>query len=779
MRPRGWMIVAPMLVATLLVAILLITMRGLTSSTPRPAAGPARSGAATLGATKLGLTKLGATTEPWRNPARTPDERARAATAAMTRDEKIALVHTHVGIPWGGRPKPTGAIGSAAIWPGVPRLGIPALQEADGSLGLANPLHVPQLYDVTALPAALATAATFDPALARAGGAVIGGQARAKGIGILLAGGANLVRDPRGGRTFEYFGEDPLLTGRMAGAAVAGIGTRGVISTLKHFALNDGENGRTVANAVLAEPAARESDLLAFELALEDGRPGAVMTGYNRVNGTHASQSAPLLATLKNDWHFPGFAMSDWGATHSTAAAALAGLDQQSGEEFDGAPWFGALLSQALASGAVPFGRLDDMVRRILASTFAAGLADDPPRAGTTFDREADAAIARRIAASSVVLLKNKADALPLRPGLRRIVVIGAHSDIGVLSGAGSSQVTPRGSQPFSAEQPRQATIGIKYYHPSAPVDAIARRAPGASVVFASGEDHAAAAAAARGADQVIVFAEQWLAEARDAPNLRLPGGQDDLIAAVADANPRTAVVLETGGAVTMPWLPRVPAVLEAWYPGSEGAEAIADVLFGTVDPSGRLPITFPQSESQLPRPTLPAADDKTSSPGGADTGGFDIDYDIEGADVGYRWFAGRRLMPLFPFGYGLSYTRFRYALPEVRVDGSLVRASVEVRNEGTREGTDTPLFFVEPEPAEAKAGSFVRRLAGWTRVTLRPGETRRVRVVIDPRLLARFDGAGHGWRITAGRYLMSVRPDAVASGPTRTFDLEDALLPP
>ena len=708
--------------------------------------------------------------EVWRDPSLSPDVRAEAAVRAMTLDEKIAVVHTHVGTPYKGKPKPAEAIGSAAIWPGVPRLGIPAEQESDGSLGVGNPLRLPALYDVTPLPSGLAIAATFDPGLARAGGRMIGGEARAHGFGVLLAGGANLIRDPRDGRSFEYASEDPLLTGRMVGAAIAGIQSTGVISTLKHFAINDEETGRVVLSADLRESSARESDLLAFEIALEQGDPGAVMTSYNRVNGTYTSENAALLSTVKREWQFPGFVMSDWGGTHSTHAAAMAGLDQQSGEEYDRADYFGDALKQAVEAKQVPPDRLDDMVRRVLRTGFAVSTADRPAGAPARGGVRAARALARRIAANGIVLLKNERGALPLHPGLRRIVVIGAHADRGVLSGGGSSQVMPHGSEPFSEEQPRHVTIGLKYYHPSVPTDAIRAHAPGAEVVFVEGRDHQAAAAAAKGADQVIVFAEQWLAESRDAPDLALPSEQNELIEAVAAGNPHVVVVLETGSAVTMPWLDRVAAVMEAWYPGARGADAIAAVQLGVVDPAGPLPLPFPPSEAPLPRPPPPDPVVGSAHPGGPDQGGFDIDYETEGADVGYRWFARTGSPPLFPFGFGLSYTTFSAADLRVHVHGEWVTATIDVRNDGDREGIDTVQLYVEPA-----AGGFARRLGGWGRVTLAAGETRRVTISVDPRLLARFDASRQGWIIAGGEYTLSVRPDATTAGLQGAFSLRDA----
>ncbi len=710
----------------------------------------------------------------WRDPTLTPDVRAHAALQAMSPDEKLSLVHTHYGLPHLQAGKASGAIGSAGYAPGIPRLGIPPLQEADAGLGVANPGGLDRLDDVVPLPSALALGATFDPALARAGGAMIGGEARAAGFNVLLAGGANLTRDPRGGRNFEYIGEDPLLTGRMVGETIAGVQSRGVVSTAKHFALNDQETGRIVLSADLGDRAARESDLLAFELALEIGHPGAVMTSYNRVNGTYASQNAALLSILKSDWHYPGWVMSDWGAVHATVPAALAGLDQESGEEFDDETYFGAPLAAAVARNEVPQARLDDMVVRQLRSAFASGIVDDPPRQVRAGDLAADARVAERIADNGIVLLRNEGGLLPLSRGVRHLVIIGAHADRGVLSGGGSSQVTPKGAFSLVKEQAIGVTSGLKFYLPSSPLDAIRRLVPGARVDFVAGNDHAAAAEAARGADAVVVFAEQWDAESYDAADMTLPAAQDAMIAGVAAANPHTVVVLETGDPVAMPWRDKVAGIVEAWYPGARGGEAIADELFGVVNPSGRLPMTFPVDLAQVPRPTAPDRKTTQGSPGAPYKPRFDVDYGIEGADVGYKWDLRRGITPLFPFGFGLSYTRFAESGLEVRAEGDRIIASVDVANVGGRDGIDTPQIYVESGDRR-----FVRRLAGFARVALAPGEHRRVTMAIDPRLVACFDETTHRWAIAPGRYVVSVRPHALAEGQQAVVTLAAASLPP
>ena len=506
-----------------------------------------------------------------------PAERAAQTLARMTEAEKLALVHGRLGAPWGGRPKPNGAIGSAGFVAGAPRLGVPALQETDGELGVANPGDIRRGESATAMPSNLALAATWDEALARRQGEAVANEARARGFNLLLGGAVNLIRDPRGGRNFEYFSEDPLLSGVMAGAAVAGAESRHVLTTVKHFALNDQETNRGALDARIDPAAARESDLLAFEIAIERGHPGAVMCAYNRVNGVYACENRWLLgAVLKGDWRYPGFVMSDWGAAHSTVAAALAGLDHESGAQLDAHEFFGPPLAQAVAEGRAPQARLDDMARRILTSIYAAGLVDDPPRVDP-----ADPAAAERTALDiereGAVLLRNQG-LLPLAADARSIAVIGGHADAGMLAGGGSSQVAPRGGVAAKVQIDKDHA---EIFDPSSPLMAIRRQFPRAQVVWEDGRDAAQAAKVAATAEVAIVFADQWMTEGADAVGIALPDVQDRLIDAVARVNPRTAVVLETGGPVAMPWLERTAAVIEAWYAGQRGGEAIAEILSG------------------------------------------------------------------------------------------------------------------------------------------------------------------------------------------------------
>jgi beta-glucosidase len=681
---------------------------------------------------------------------RSPDERAAALEARMTDVERLRLLHSTFARPdRTGKPLPEGAVVSASFTPGIPRLGIPALLETDASLGVAW-VNGQRHDGATALPSSLSLASTWDRDVARRGSALIATEARAKGFNVLLAGGVNLAREPRNGRNFEYLGEDPLLAGTLAGETVRAIQAAHMISTVKHFAVNPQETGRHVANSRLSDAAAHDSDLLAFKIAIEIGQPGAVMCAYNRYNGPHACQSRYLLNdTLKKEWRFLGFVMSDWGAVRDVRDL-LAGLDRQSGEELDDTFYFANDLLAAAQKDKSMHARMRDAVRRMLRSMFAAGLFDDPPTI-EPLDVAAGAAVARDAATAGIVLLQNDG-VLPLLRNAQRVAVIGGYAHAGVMSGGGSSQVEPAAG-PAIAFQPAEARRSMDI-HPAPPLAAIRARLPKeARVRFNDGVSPAGAAALAADADIAIVFATQWMSEGVDAPDLSLPQGQDAMIAAVAAANRRTIVVLETGGPVLMPWLEAVSAVLEAWYPGSSGGEAIADVLFGDVNPAGRLPITFPASLEQLPRPKLDDTSDPSRDVGSQSHAlqGFDVDYDIEGADVGYRWFARTGAKPLFPFGHGLSYTRFGYSDLEV-TGGDTLRISFSVTNEGERAGKDIPQVYVAD-----RAGTKGLRLIGWGNVSLAPGETRRVEVVADPRVLGDWSTQRRAWQVRAGDYTVNV----------------------
>ena len=696
------------------------------------------------------------------------DRRAAETERQMQTDERTTLTHGLWAIPLIPNVTiPSGAVLGAGYVTGIPRLKVPALIETDASLGVSYIAGL-RKDGATALPSATAMGSTWNPDLIRRGSAMIAGEARAKGFNVLLGGGINLMRDPRNGRTFEYFGEDPLHSGVLGGAAIAGVQSQHVLSTVKHFALNAQETGRHAVDGRIADDAFRMSDLLAFELAIEQGKPGAVMCAYNRVNGAPACGSDYLLnRVLKQDWRYPGFVMSDWGAV-GALDYALAGLDQQSGAQIDKQVFFGKPLAEAAARDPVYARRVADMNRRVLRSIYTVGLDVDPP-VKASIDFAANAAVARAVADEGIVLLRNQNALLPLSKDVRSIVVIGGYADAGVLSGGGSTQVQPVGgpavSLPMGGEGPL-AKYNNQTFHGTAPLGAIRALAPKAKVTFVDGRYPAEAAAAAKRADVAIVFATQWMAEGADVPDLSLPGGQDATITAVAAANPKTVVVLETGGPVLMPWLDRTGAVLEAWYGGARGGDAIAAAIFGDVNPSGRLPVTFPASVDQLPRPDLPYAGmiDRDFAAGVAAGKSYPIDYDIEGADVGYRWFARKGAAPLFPFGFGLSYTTFDYGAPTL-TGGARPRARATIRNSGTRAGGEVLQLYLVATPRGRTL-----RLAGFTKVALQPGASATAAIPVEPRLLA--DSKGGRWSMPAGAYGFALGRSATDLGPVVTINL-------
>ena len=695
------------------------------------------------------------------------DARAREIETQMTDDERFSLLVGVMGAAgelWPVRDEriPPGVPMSAGYVPGIPRLGVPALQMSDAGLGVTNPGYRPG-DTATALPAGLALAASFNPTLARAAGEAIGREARSRGFNVQLAGAMNLARDPRNGRNFEYLSEDPLLTATIAAESVNGTQGQGVISTVKHYSLNCNETNRHWLDAVIDPDAHRESDLLAFEIAIERSRPGAVMTAYNKVNGDYASRNQVLNNdVLKGAWGYRGWVMSDWGAT-SSWECALHGLDQECGAQLDVVFWqseaFSDRLRAAHADGGLPKERLSDMVRRILRSMFAVGI--DQWEAAPAPDMAAHNEIALQIARQGIVLLKNRG-VLPLAPdSAARIAVIGGYALTGVPIGCGSSAVVPPGG--FAAVIPIGGpglTGGSRnlYLLPSSPVDELKKQLPNAQIEFDPGISPAEAVLAARRADIAIVFAIRVEGEGFDSADLSLPWGQDAVIAAVSAANANTVVVLETGNPVSMPWRDSVNAIVQAWYPGQAGGQAIAEIVVGQVNPSGRLPITFPLDLDQTPRPELR----DLGAPWGTSS---TIRY-TEGADVGYRWFARTGQVPMFAFGHGLSYTAFEYR-DLVAAGDRTIEASFTVVNTGDRSGADVPQLYLTAAP-----GGHMLRLLGFERVELKPGESRRVTIQADPRLLARYDGGAGSWRIEPGGYAVAVGASAVSSRLTAEVEL-------
>jgi beta-glucosidase len=678
------------------------------------------------------------------------DAKARDTETQMTDEERFSLLVSVMGasawLPVRDSRIPDGVPMSAGYVPGVSRLGVPALLMSDASLGVTNPGYR-EGDTATALPAGIALGSSFNLALAREAGAVVGREARSRGFNVQLAGGVNLARDPRNGRNFEYLSEDPLLSAAMAAESINGIQGESVISTIKHYSLNCNETNRHWLDAIVDPGAHRESDLLAFEIAIERSQPGSVMTAYNKINGDYAAGNSELIQNvLKGAWGYRGWVMSDWGST-PTWEFALHGLDQESGAQIDVMIWnaepFTEPLKAAYADGKLPRERLSEMVRRILRSVYAVGIDRWGP------SPEVDAArhdeIALETARQGIVLLKND-DALPLPTDTTRIAVIGGHAHVGVPTGTGSSAVTPPGGYAAVIPIGGPGIMGAArnlYLLPSSPVAELQRLLPTARIEFDPGMSPAESALLARRSDVAIVFGIRVEGEGFDNPDLSLPWGQDAVIEAVAAANPHTIVVLETGNPVAMPWHDNVRAIVEAWYPGQAGGRAIAEILTGSVNPSGRLPITFPADLSQTPRPEL----DGLGAPWGTPT---TIHYH-EGAEVGYRWFAQQNEQPLYAFGHGLSYTSFEYT--DLRVDGGeTVTATFTVSNRGGRAGADVPQLYLTEAAGESRT-----RLLGFERVELEADESRQLTVTADPRLLARFDSDAGRWRITEGTYRIAL----------------------
>ena len=727
-------------------------------------------------------------TGPWMNKSLSPDERADLLIKEMTLDEKLDLVH---GFRAPTGPLPLGAsssrsLGGAGFIPGIERLGIPDLQMADSAVGVTKGARYGRYS--TALPSALAASATWNTTLAYDYGALIGNELRDQGYNMSLGGGVNITREPRNGRNFEYQGEDPILAGTMVGQLMKGMQAQHMIGDIKHYALNDQETGRNIVNSVLDQRSMRETDLLAFEIGLHQSNAAAVMCSYNKVNGDWSCENQYLLNdVLKNTWGFKGFVLSDWGGTHTTEKAALAGLDQ----EMPGSTYFGDALKQAIADNKVPAARLDDMVHRILRSEIKSGVFDDPPQPKVP-DVAAGLDLARKVEEQAIVLLKNRNNLLPLASSVHHVIIIGSNADVGVLSGGGSAQVDPPGG---NAVQPpaNTATTGVAgsftargaIWMPSSPLQALRTQSPSLKVDFDPGTDPAAAAKAAASADVAIVFVNQPMSEGRDG-DLSLPNHQDDLVTAVAAANRRTVVVLETGGQVLMPWIDNVDAVVETWFPGIQGGPAIAEVLTGAVNPSGKLSVTFPKSVQDLPHPNLPGMDiflelqkkNANIAPGPGSQRStlppFDANYD-EGLLVGYKWYDAKQKTPLFSFGHGLSYTTFTYATAKLTHTGD-IQVTFQLKNTGTRPGSEVSEIYTTL-PTETNEPP--KRLVGWSKTDLKPGESKTVTVTIDSHYFAIFNASKNTWEIVPGDYQLMIGGSSDSLPLKQTLHLEGELLKP
>jgi beta-glucosidase len=698
------------------------------------------------------------TGRPWMNTTLSPEDRAELVLRQLTLDEKLALVHGN-GMAHESQwtmPLTHLADGGAGYVEGIERLGIPPLVISDAGYGVRSS-GANGRYS-TAMPSNLGAASSWDLDSACQFGEVIASELRAQGFDMTLGGGVNLTREPRNGRTFEYAGEDPLLAGTVVGNIMKCEQEKHVLGDIKHYAVNDQETGRFVVDSVISKRAMQESDLLAFHIALSIAHPGAVMCSYNRINGDFGCENPYTLKdVLKKDWGFKGFVISDWGGTHSTEKASAAGLDQ----EQPMADYFGPKLKQAVAAGRVPLAEIDDHARRVLYAEFLSGVVDDPPHKSVV-DVEKGLEVAQHIEEKSIVLLKNNHDVLPIIPSrVHSIAIIGGHADVGMISGGGSAQVDPPGGNAIMPPGKGDTHWLDHVWFPTSPLKALQAKLPSTKIEFDPGTDLQSAASLAKRTDVAVVFAYQWQSEGMDLSNLSLPDGQDALIEQIAAANPHTIVVLETGTAVTMPWIDKVAGVVEAWYAGSAGDKALADILLGDVNPSGKLAMTFPKNESDLPRPTIPSppATDDGQGTGSVNAGtrisSYAVHYD-EGPQVGYKWYEAQQKLPLFAFGFGLSYTTYTYS--GLSIDSSAKTARFTVKNTGRRAGTEiAEVYATLPKGADEP----FKRLAGWKRITLEPGESQSVTVAIDPRVLETFDESKEAWNFATGDYGVFVGPSS------------------
>ena len=651
-------------------------------------------------------------TRAWMDRTLAPGRRAELLVAAMTLDEKIEQIHM-MDVPEHPREVP-----------GIARLGVPVFKITNGPAG-AGPGDAPKgtPQRATALPAAIALAASWDPDAARTFGHVAAREVADRGEHLLEAPGMNIARVPRNGRNFEYYGEDPWLASRLAAAEIQGIQGEGVIAEAKHYAANNQETNRKTIDETIDERTLREIYLPAFEASVTEGEAGAIMCAYPSVNGQFGCENVHLLRDiLRGEWRFRGFVQSDYTATHSAVRSARAGLDLAMKPEH-----YSGDVREAIASGELRERDVDRMLVRRYAQMFRFGQFD-VPRDPKPIPAEADGADARALAEQSAVLLKNDNHLLPIDTArVHTIAVIGPYAAAAHTGGGGSSAVAP--------------------LYTVAPVDGLKRAAgPGVRVTYDAGDALESASRVAAASDVAVVMVGNKDREGTDRPSLSLPNGQDRLVAAVAAANPRTIVVLKTGGAVLMPWLPQVPAVLEAWYPGEEDGNVVADLLFGVATPSGKLPVTFPRADADT------AANTPEQYPGVNGKAVYS-----ERLLVGYRWNDANRVDPLFPFGFGLSYTTFTLAnlqTPAATGGGTAVTVSVEVANTGNRTGAEVVQVYVE---APAGAGEPPRQLKGFAKVRLNAGEHRRVEIPLDPHAFSIWDVARGGWVSVAGTHRLRV----------------------
>ena len=688
------------------------------------------------------------------------EERVEDALARMTLEEKVALCHAQ----------------SKFSSAGVPRLGIPEMWMSDGPHGI----RAEKLWDewddagwtsdsCTAFPALTCLAATWNPTLADTYGQAVGEEARYRNKAVLLGPGVNIYRTPLNGRNFEYMGEDPFLASAMVVPYIQGVQRNGVAACVKHFAVNDQETDRFNVEVKIDDRTLHEIHLPAFKAAVHDGGVWAVMGSYSIYKGQHCCHNQYLLRDLlKRDWGFDGVVISDWGGTHDTREAALNGLDMEMGSWTNGLTlsWSNAYNEYFLADPFLELLRskeideeiVNDKARRILLLMFRTTM--NPDRPYGSFATKEHALIGRKIAQEGIVLLKNQDNLLPLDPKQpRRILVVGENAKKMMTLGGGSSELKVK-----YEISPLQ---GIENYF-----------SPASQVTYAEGYSsvptqnrHALlleAVDAARKADVVIFVGglnknENQDCEGADRRSLNLPYGQDELIGELARVNRNLVAVIISGNAVAMPWVNEVPAIVEAWYGGTEAGNAIASVLAGEVNPSGKLPFTFPVRLEDNPAIALDAY------PGD----GKQVEYK-EGIFVGYRWNDRERIKPLFCFGHGLSYTTFEYG--KVTAEGrqmgpdGTITVSVPVKNTGSRAGAEIVQLYVSD--LKSSLPRPVKELKGFRKITLQPGQEQMVSFTIDRKALSFYDDTKQDWVAEPGTFEVLVGASACDIRGKAAFEL-------
>ncbi|MGC9394136.1 MAG: glycoside hydrolase family 3 C-terminal domain-containing protein [Anaerolineae bacterium] len=660
----------------------------------------------------------------------------------MTLEEKAALC-TGAG-PWTTTP--------------IPRLGVPTLVVSDGPHGVRHPMDVSQIgslsHPATCFPTASSLACTWDVELLREMGEALAAECNALGVGVLLGPGNNMKRTPLCGRNFEYFSEDPYLGGELAANLIEGLQSRGVGASLKHFALNNQEYQRFSISAEAGERAMREIYLTGFEKAVKQGKPWTVMCAYNKLNGVYCSEHHKLLVDiLKEEWGFAGFVVSDWGAVHDRVASLQGGLDlEMPGPK----PSRVQAVIQAVRDGALDEAVLDEAVRRILEIVYKAA---ETPK-GEAFDQQAHHALARKIAAEGIVLLKNDG-VLPLQKGLGRIAVIGRAAKTPHYQGGGSSHINPTlVAIPFDELQQQAGDAELLYAEGYPADDAFRQDLIDKAVTIAKDAEVALL---------YIALPSYKESEGYDRADLDLTAQQIALIKAVGDAQPNTVVILNNGSAVAMgEWVDHVNAVLEAWMMGQAGGGAIADVLFGKVNPSGKLAETFP-----VKLPDTPAYINYPGENGQVTYG--------EGLFIGYRYYEAKQIPVQFPFGYGGSYTTFAYSNASVSavtfkdIDGLTV--TVDVTNTGAVAGKEVVQVYVHDHNSALVRPH--KELKGFAKVELQPGETKTVTIPLDFRAFAYYHPGYGQWIAEDGEFDILIGASSADIRCTQTVTLQSTQVLP